>query len=343
MNSNIDKQKSIIRCTVISNSKPLTQKHLLFISYIFLASIVVLYSIFIDRTNLLDYDAYLNYFINPSFSNYIETLFNTQGAVGKIAFIFTEEIIWRIYVSIIGFIFSPSVAVTFTAVLINVLLVFTFLKLQHKLLALILWILIPAGLFTLGTFQLRQGLAFAVFAYLAVVFCRPLMGALLAAMIHTTFFIPFVFLLLHVAFKNKFKYSILSSVFISLLGTSIGGQLFEHFGGRRVLVYAIDEGANSINYVIGAIVYVLPTLYLILRYQQHGDKNEAIWLMHTSVVVWVISSFFFFPLGTLRIGYYISLFFILSISATWRLHDKIHSILILLAFVLILWTTYKTL
>lgn len=291
--------------------------------YVYLAGFFLVYVVSLDRTVILDNKEYVDYFEVPGWDFYFKQWNETEGYLSKFAFLFSEEAVWRAYIVVVGWFLSPDTAVLFTVVLLNLLLALSFVKLDKPLVALMLWIILPYGLAVTGIVQIRQGFAFAVFAYLAVVLSRPLLGALLAAMIHTTFIVPLLYVSLYILFRRKIWLAVLCSVIVSVLAAYFSSMAFGEFGGRRLVAYSAEEGTDNINYVIAAFLWVLPTLYITWKYRHNTGVYGAIWVAHIGIVAWITACFFLFPLGTSRTGYFMGLFAIFSVASFWRFRDKI--------------------
>lgn len=291
--------------------------------YICLAGFFLVYVVLLDRTVLSDQLEYVDLFAVPGWDFYFKQWSETEGYLRKFAFLFSEEAVWKVYVGVVGWFLSPDTAALFTVVLLNLLLFLSFVKLDRPIVALMLWIILPYGLAGIGIIQLRQGLAFAVFAYLAVVWSRPLLSALLAAMIHTVFIPPLLYVSLYILFRRKVWLAVLCSVVVSVLAAYFGKMAFEEFGGRRAFTYVAEEGTDNINFVITAFLWVLPTLYITWKYRYNTGVYGAIWVAHIGIVAWITACFFMFPLGTSRTGYFMGLFAIFSVASFWRFRDEI--------------------
>lgn len=265
----------------------------------------------------LDYSSYLKHFRNDHLNYFNSLFFNKKPFFLKILSYFTEEYLWAKYTFFLSFLMPASYCIKFTTLLLNFLLILTFKKTKHPILFLFLWILIPDGFVTVGLVQIRQGLAFSVFLYLALVFSKPRLGAFLASLIHTTFFIPFFVLLLHKFIKTK-KMFIFFLVSFLIFSELISAFYFNLLAGRRSIEYAINFGENNVRFLIGMIILVIPTVYTM--------KKLTIWppilVGHFGVFVWVFSCYFFLSVGMSRVSYYM-LLFLIPLLETWKVDKNI--------------------
>jgi len=208
-----------------------------------------------------------------------------------------------------------------------------FYKLRFPIILLMIWILLPTGLSAVGLAQIRQGFAFSIFLFLAVFLSRPLLGALIAALIHTTFFVPLAFILCFVFFKDRRLMLLFAVIFVCIVGIFVGNNYFSMIAGQRVLEYGVDSaGATSINYIFGLILIMIPTVWSMMVKRTW----PPILVVHFGVCIWLMMSFFLFPIGTNRLGYYSSLFAVPLVTNVWVFSReiKLYSIFILLPFLI---------
>lgn len=293
-------------------ARSLTQFAAARLGYFVVAVAVILFSLSVDRSDLLDQGEYVDYFVNSPTLDWLEAFTDAANPLYGIVALFTEEIVWLLWTTVVGALLDPAVAVLFTVLVLNVLIVLALARLQHSLLALMLWAFLPVGLVVVGLVQMRQGFAYAVFLWLALSWRRPLTGLVLASLIHTTFAVPLACLMIvRVLRLGPVAGALVSSAVISAAALA-GGVLFDLLGGRRLLTYSPDEGANSIFFVIAAGLLVLPSLWWLLEAKaddagQPDRVIESCALIHVGVTTFVVVSFFVFPLGTARIAYYTQL------------------------------------
>lgn len=303
-----------------------------------LAGVVLAGLILVNRTNVLDNDNYLNYFANPDgLSDLSVRIWQQDSILGLIAMIFSEEIIWRVYAGLLGFLFSPEMAVSLTVLVLNAAVFAGLARFKGVLLGTILWIVLPMCLPVVGFFQIRQGLAFAIFSYFFL-FRRGhlVVAATAAACIHTTFVIPLIIVVINklVPMERRPVAFILSCLGLFALMTSVGGYLFAEFAGRRGDIYEVDDGASSVNYIIGVWLLNAPAVALMLdRFKSpnvsfgDGALESAGVYLSIGVLIWLTCSFFLFPIGTSRVGYYAAMFSIFPVTIAWERLGQRHKVL----------------
>lgn len=277
----------------------------------------------VDRTNLLDNDNYLNYFRLSGPDQWAQLFVNSSNLSGYLT-IFTEEIVWRLYTFLCSLIFDEENSVVVTTILISTLLFAACARTNNALIAFGLWVVYPIGLATLGLYQIRQGLAFSIFAFF-MSRNRVVLGALLAAGIHTTFVVPLIAILaLKFTFRLE-KYTVAAStgaIALAFFIASAGEYLFLNFGGRRIGQYDTSIGAESASFAIFAAMLTIVYFLNFIRL----SKDEASKLGYYSSYLgmftsaFILISFFIFPLGTSRVGYfaYLFLMFIFSSRGAFR-------------------------
>jgi hypothetical protein len=274
-----------------------------------LAVLVTCYAIFTDRTHFIDQQNYVDSFAESATLEWLTSLFSHESILeGLVTQIFSEELLWRVWATALGSLFDPVVAVLVTVLILNLLIIATAWRLPMPSLALALWVALPVGFAVTGLLQLRQGFAFAVMLFFALQLRRPVLGALVAGMLHTTFALAFFFTLIGWLFRSRWRLALLAGLLTAFTGAYLGAMLFEIFGGRRILVYSVQEGATSINYVLGGLICILPSLHLLLTTNARADSTESrtlsnLALVHVGVTAFTIFSFFMFPMGAGRVGY----------------------------------------
>lgn len=279
----------------------------------FFVSIFVLFWIFnLNIQNFPDYPSYYNYFYFNQLGYFWSRWLTIHNIFLNILHLFTGEILWALYTDSLKLCMVPSAAVMFTTLLSNALLLFSVYKLKNPFLALLLWIILPVAMATVGVMQIRQGFAFAIFMFMALVLSRPLLGALLAAMIHTTFFIPLCFLGLYFLFKKNKNYLVFFILFLSIAMATIGDIYFAEIAGRRV-AYSVNGDVYNINYVIGIVLISVPTLMAMYK----NKEWSYLLIMHFGLFVWALVCLAEFKIGNSRVGYYQGLFLIPLIQV-WR-------------------------
>ncbi len=294
---------------------PIQWNYVIFWSF----SLILLISIgMANRYGMLDNRHNLNYFQKTDLNWFLDFFSLAKDNTVLFFAFFTEEFLWRVWAFTLGSFFSEDQAVYITVILLNLLIISALSRTLHPILALVLWILIPQALATVGTYQIRQGFALSIMLYMTLSLKRPIIGCLLASAIHTTFIIPLIYsLIFKVAKRLKWSITHLLTLyfFVALFLVISGNQLFEDYGGRRVKQYAIDEGASSINFVFGALLCTVPSTFYLFQSKERMTPTTELAAIHVGCIVFLMLSWLLFPIGTARISYYIFLFLIPVVSA----------------------------
>lgn len=275
------------------------------------ALLIVVLSMTLDRSFLLDQQNYIDYFVESANLKWVEAIFEDESLVrGVITQLASEELLWRLWTTGFGQLLDPNTAVLLTVCVLNGLMMLAAARTDGPSLALALWLILPVGFAVTGLEQIRQGFGLGAMLYIALRMHRPVLASLIAAMIHTTFAVTFGFGLIHWIFKKRPLLALAGSILLAFIGAYLGGLLFEMFGGRRLLVYSSAEGdATSINYVFGGILCILPSLYWLVTTTQQENEDPAAWTLsnlaisHVAATSFTIFSFFMFPIGAGRVGY----------------------------------------
>lgn len=280
-------------------------------AFIWVAAIVLIYLATAPRTYaLLDQDNYLRYFAETNWQwlhIYREKHTDFMFLVG----IVTDELGWRLWILLVNWFGSlPEDGVRFTVVALNALTIYTFSRTRRPLLALLLYIAIPTALSTAGLFQIRQGFAFAIAMYFATVYRRPILGALIASTIHTTFAIPAIFLIVARVFRKRTTVAIVACSATGIALACTGHFLFERFGGRRLETYSADTDDFTIRLLLLLAAYgIASTLVLYTRRKENGWPSKQIIsqisIAHIALIVYLVVAFFIFPFGKGRVWYYV--------------------------------------
>jgi hypothetical protein len=180
----------------------------------------------------------------------------------------------------------------------------------------------------MGLFQIRQGLGFSLLALFFACRWNLTVGTLIAAMVHTTFAVPFMvfsFLSLKIFRSRPLLFVLIFGVFCYFL-TSFSVINLEGFGGRRSAVYAVDHGNTTrFNFVIASFLLALPSIIVVFDRKIEVTKSAMeISLMQVGVFIWLTFCFFVFPLGASRVTYFSATFSIFTILVSgrdlWRKH-----------------------
>jgi hypothetical protein len=296
----------------------------------FLALIMVAYALGIDRAFLIDQPNYLDNFAAAPKLDWLHALSQgDSGIKGLIIGVFSEEVLWQVWATALGSVLTPALAVVVTVCVLNLLVVWSVARLANPVLPVVVWILVPVGFAVTGLLQLRQGFAFAVMLYIALRMNRPVLGALIAAMIHTTFALALPFSVIAWLSGRRQLLALLLAAGLALAAAYLGGMLFEMLGGRRMHAYSVNEAeANSILYVFGGLLCSLPSLHRLLTTVApqepaalgHTLANLAV--IHVGVIAFTAISFFIFPLGAGRVGY-LTMLLLIPILPTMRRRDSI--------------------
>jgi len=264
--------------------------------------------------NLLDQDNYLEYFRTTTWDWIVQLYDQRVSTTNFVISMITEELGWRMWViSVNSLGLTPEVGVRLTVIILNALVMFALLGVRRPLLGLILWIVIPPALATIGLFQIRQGFAFAVAMVLTTRFQRPLTGWVLASFIHTTFAVPALLLVAIRACLRRGKWLALGGASVmALVLASSASFLFHNFGGRRLAEYAGYQDDFTIRLVLLLIAYMFGSVMVLYSSWRapHSRRQIALTelsLMHVSLVLYLVAAYFVFPLGKGRVWYCIPL------------------------------------
>jgi hypothetical protein len=305
-NSTVGKDVSAMIATLGKPIK-LDQRIMRTIAMVGLAMPLFWFLLFSDRGNVIDQENYLNYF-EVAGSGYWQELFSDVALDNPLSWlrIFTEEIVWWWWVELLSFL-PPEVAVRLTTVAISGMLFVSAFRLRVPVLAWVLWIVLPYTFSVVGYYQIRQGFAFATFIFLGVVFRKYFLGLLIASAIHTTFTVPMLFwgaakLWRHANLKT------LSVVFLSIIIPLVLGVFFDQVAGRRGEQYQIAEGVTSINFAVSMLLMASLPAVLIrfnnLRQQLISVLPLEYLVTYLAALLFLFVSFFMFPIGTARVGYF---------------------------------------
>jgi hypothetical protein len=272
----------------------------------------------LDRTFFVDEQNYLDNFTWVTNLHWLDRVLDSESPLRALVVgVFSEEVLWQVWVTGLGSVLSPPTAVIVTVAALNLLLALAVVRLPDPVFPLIIWIILPVGFAVTGLLQLRQGFAFAVVMFFALRLNRPVLGILLAAAIHATFALALPFAIIAKLCGRKRMLAISLAVGGALMTAYLGGVLFEVFGGRRLKIYSVNETeATSILYVFGALLCSLPSLHRLLT-PDPAEESAAlskvlanVALVHVGVIAFVVCSYFVFPLGAGRVGYLIMLLLI---------------------------------
>lgn len=268
-----------------------------------------------DRDNVIDNMDYIDYFSAPGLDRLADFWEGIkQGGLKGFISLFTEELFWWCWIVLLSGL-DPLTAIRFTTVCISILIFSACLTYRHSLLAWMLWLVHPLAFSVVGYYQIRQGFALSIYLAFGAMFGRYGLGLVFAALVHTTFLIPLLLYIAARAFSLPLHFKM---IIVSLTGVTLPiilAQAFESFGGRRTAEFSAYEGTTSWTFFVGICVFLLLPTYLLSRKNLNRVAPflpvEFI-LNYAGLLVFLLSSFFFFPLGTSRMLYY-SWFFAIPI------------------------------
>lgn len=249
--------------------------------------------------------------------NYLNHFYNARIIESdNILLYFIEEPLWRLWTIFTTLFLNPENAFKFTLFLSSSLFLFSVSRVNDFLFFLVAMVFVFHPDFATQMYfnQMRQGFALSLFLFLAVYCRRPILGSILASLIHTSFIFPLAIIIL-VNKVKPIKYIILYSlVAIAVLYLSIG--LLESFDlGRRTNTYEF-EGKFLINYYIFIFVGYAPILMLIAFYG--NKKGHGFWFKLSLSAFFVFVGFTLFYYAAGRIMYYLSVFMLLMILENYK-------------------------
>lgn len=262
--------------------------------------------------NFTDYFSYYNNFTGNQLAYFYSKNLYSYNLFIKTLNLFTNEILWAVYTDTLSLVFTPSQCIFFTTLGLNLLIFYSIKKLNHPFLALLLWIALPYALTTVGLYQIRQGLAFAIFLYISLRWSKPIPAAIIASLIHTTFMPPLCFLVLHKFLRNNKAILVLSILAFCFLAQLIARDQFYIIAGRRAESYYVDQNNLTELYLIIPWIVSMPNFVYFWKKKVWAPISVA----HFSILVWLTLAFFLFPLSTSRISYYLWLF-IIPLTDLW--------------------------
>jgi hypothetical protein len=239
-----------------------------------------------------------------------------EGRKSTLSFIIstiTEEFGWRAWVVMLNALgATPETGIRITVMLANSLVFIALLETRRPLVGLILWVIAPTALATVGLFQIRQGMAFGIAMVLTLRYERPVLGWILASFVHTTFAIPaLLFMAIRACGEHRWRAFVASGVSAFVLVSS-AGYLFRNFGGRRIEEYANYQNDFTIKLVILLVVYSMSSVLLL--YSEWKDKTTPrlkVWTelctMHLALTLYLVLAYVLFPFGKGRVWYCVPL------------------------------------
>lgn len=246
-----------------------------------------------------DYN-YLNHFY---YTRYVEG--------GNFLLYLIEEPLWRLYTSSITLIVQPENALRITLFISSALFLLCVNRVNVRLFLIVALVFVLHEDFATQMYfnQLRQGLALSLFLFFSIYGKRPLVGGILAVLIHSSFIFPLILTVL-ITRVDSIKWIIMYSlVGIMVLYLSVG-LLNTLDLGRRTETYSF-EGEFTVNFYIYTFVRYFPLLLLV---QFYGYKNKySFWYKLALVSFIIIVPFTLLHNAAGRLMYYVSAFFLLMI------------------------------
>lgn len=282
--------------------------------FLLLASCVLYYLATADRPSTLpDQANYVTYFEITNWQWVVDYFSQSTSALNLAIGLVTDELGWRTWIILVNSLgVSPETGVRITVVFLNALVFYTLSRLSRPLLGLLLWLVIPSALAIVGLFQIRQGFAFAVAMLMAISFKRPILGALLASSIHTTFAVPAILLIVTRMSGPKLKIALPAASVSAILVAMAGRVLFQDYGGRRIAEYAGYEAGFTIRLLILMITYGIASAMVLYQMPTEDKTSQPpslreLAIMHIALIVYLAAAFLVFPFGKDRVFYYVSL------------------------------------
>ena len=278
--------------------------------FLVLSLFAIGYPLILDRYGMIDNSNYLQYFQEATIDSWLRLMELATSPLQAVTLLFTEEILWRAWTTVVGYFVEPMGAVYLTVSIVNLVLAAAFVRFRYRTLAMLLWLLLPFGFAVIGTYQIRQGLAFAIWMYVGLRHRRMLLATVIAAFVHTTFLVVVPLAAIAVLRRCSAMMRILLSVFFSL-GTALAGQmLFEQFGGRRIAVYADESFDLSYNFLLMLLLFLIFPLLAVWSKSRVFELTptdeqafEHYLVTYIGMTLFLVICFFLFPMGNARLPY----------------------------------------
>ena len=282
-------------------------------AFVLLSSFVLYYlATTVRPVTLPDQAPYLDYFKWTDWQWMVDYFAQSKSAMNMAVGVVTDELGWRAWILLVNsFGVTPEIGIRVTVVIINALVFYSLSRLSRPLLGLVLWLAIPAAFPIVGLFQIRQGFAFAIAMLFALNFRRPVLGALIASSLHTTFAIPAILLIVVRLSGPRQKIALPAVCLAGILLASMGGLLFQDYGGRRIGDYAGYQAEFSDRLLVLMITYGIASA-MVLYTLEPGENSRLHALRelattHIGLIAYLVAAFLVFPFGKDRVFYYVSL------------------------------------
>jgi hypothetical protein len=262
---------------------------------------------------LFDQEAYLQYFRSTDWNWLVQFYKSRESDMGFLISLITEELGWRSWVIFLNaFGVSPEGGIRTTVILLNLIVMYSLLQTRRPLVGLVLWIVIPYALATVGLFQIRQGFGLAIAMLFALRFNRPTLGMGLASFVHTTFAVPTAFLLTAGLFGEKKSRALVAVSVVAIVLASAAKFLFANYGGRRIDEYTGYQENFTIKLLALLFFYTMASAMVLYstwrspatRFQSSLTRMS---IMHVGLFVYLVVAFFVFPFAKGRVWYCVPL------------------------------------
>lgn len=194
-----------------------------------------------------------------------------------------EEPLWSLYATSVGNVFGPESALRATIFLSALGFLYASNRLSRGawLLVVLLFVVDEVLATQMYYNQIRQGVALSVFLLVAVLGGGLLWAALVATVVHSSFFVLLVSVLAALLVRKDY----LIFLFIlpaTLVGVLLAQSFLDDFDlGRRAATYEF-AGALNMNYYVVALLQYGLTLSLV-RPASGNDDSEQIWYRVTVI------------------------------------------------------------
>jgi hypothetical protein len=281
--------------------------------FMLIAALVLTFLAFADRpSSLSDQENYVAYFRNTNWDWLVLQFHESPSVLRFFISLVTDELGWRSWVILANCTgMAPETGVRLTVLCFHAMIIFALSRLQRPLLGLLLYLVIPIALPTL-VFQIRQGFGFGLAMMFAIVFKRPLLGAIIGSSVHTTLAVPAIIMLAFRLFRHRLMAAIAAASAAAVMLAWVGPLLFRAFGGRRAEIYTVQQDNFSIRLLALMILYLaapILLLYTTRREQRSSfqDSLQTLAVMHIGLIVYLVAAFALFPFGKDRVWYYVPL------------------------------------
>ena len=261
---------------------------------------------------IFDQEAYIQYFRSTDWHWLVQFYQNRQSDMGFLISLITEELGWRSWVILLNaFGVTPEGGIRTTVVLLNLIVMYSLLQTRRPLVGLLLWLVIPYALATVGLFQIRQGFGLAIAMLFTCRFNRPTLGMGLASFVHTTFAVPTA-LLLAAGFGGEKKRSLIVASVTAIVLASAAKFLFANYGGRRIDEYTGYQENFTIKLLALLFFYTMASVMVLYSsWRSPETKREIAYtrlsIMHFGLFVYLVVAFFVFPFAKGRVWYCVPL------------------------------------